>query len=321
VKRQQGGPEGLLLVDKPAGWTSHDVVAKVRRLAGQRRIGHTGTLDPAATGLLVLCLGRATRLVEFMEGHRKAYSGEVVLGVRTATDDAEGDVLERRPVPEIDERALRQLEAAFSGELDQVPPAYSAVSVGGTRAYAAARKGRALDLPSRRVTVYELSLRWAGAERIAIDVECSAGTYVRSLARDIGKSLGCGAHLAMLRRTRVGRFSVQDAPSLAGLEAAIRRAGGIEPFLLPADEALLHLRVALLSSPADSWGAGPKSTGGLEALRVYGARGEFRGIAGLGQGAGIRPWKVIEPVTAASEASPKTGAALPEPSTVERKQV
>jgi tRNA pseudouridine55 synthase len=169
--------------------------------------------------------------------------------------------------------------------------------------------------------VHRLWLKRAGAERLAVEVECSAGTYIRSLARDIGEELGCGAHLAALRRTQAGPFAVDAALPLPEIEAEIDRLGAIDTLLLPADEALLHLRCALLSSPADSWGARSKATGHLEALRVYGARGEFRGIAGLRDGAGLRPWKVMEPATEATETSADAGAAGAEPSTVERRQV
>jgi tRNA pseudouridine55 synthase len=200
-----------LLVDKPSGWTSHDVVAKVRGLSRQRQIGHTGTLDPMATGLLVLCLGRATRLVEYMVGHDKAYTGIIQLGASTTTDDAEGEVTERAPVPALTADDQRRVAAAFTGRIEQVPPAYSAVKVAGQRAYAVARKGGAVSLGARPVTVYEMALELEGSDRLRIEVRCSSGTYVRSLARDMGVALGTLGHLAALRRKSVGGFGVEDA--------------------------------------------------------------------------------------------------------------
>ena len=294
MKRQQGGPEGLLLVDKPAGWTSHDVVAKVRRLAGQRRTGHTGTLDPAATGLLVLCLGRATRLVEYMAGHGKAYSGVIKLGERTNTDDAEGEVLERRGVPQIDRARLDELETAFSGEIQQVPPAYSAIKVSGQPAHRAARKGVALELRARRVTIHELRLDAVAADELTIEAACSAGTYIRSLARDIGEALGCGAHLASLRRTRVGAFGVEDGWTIEELEAVLPR--HIDEVLLAADEALTGMNAALLPAAIEAETA--VVTEGARhdvALRIYDSEGRFVGVGEVARAGRLRPVKVFAP--------------------------
>ncbi|MEP7216707.1 MAG: tRNA pseudouridine(55) synthase TruB, partial [Anaerolineaceae bacterium] len=190
--------DGILIIDKPAGWTSHDVVAKTRRITRQRRIGHTGTLDPMATGVLVLCLGRATRLVEYMTRHDKHYVGEITLGVTTDTDDAEGDELELKNVPELTEADLRRLEAAFIGDLQQRPPAYSAIKIDGKRAYALARAGAVVELRSRPVVVHELRLDPIAADRLRVEVRCGPGTYVRSIARDIGELVGSGAHLSAL---------------------------------------------------------------------------------------------------------------------------
>ncbi len=201
---------GLLLVDKPAGPTSHDVVQAVRRAIRQRRIGHTGTLDPAATGLLVLCVGKATRLQQYLLGWEKTYAGEIKLGWGTTTYDTEGEPLaEPRPVPALDGVVLGDLVARFSGELDQLPPPYSAKKTGGRKFYELARAGEEVPLEPKRVTVHRLSLEPAAPDVLRFEVTCSSGTYVRSLAHDIGEVLGCGGHLGSLRRTRIGPWTVE----------------------------------------------------------------------------------------------------------------
>jgi tRNA pseudouridine55 synthase len=293
MKRQQGGPEGVLLIDKPAGWTSHDVVAKVRRIAGQRRIGHTGTLDPAATGLLVLCLGRATRLVEYMAGHGKAYEGIIQLGARTATDDAEGEVLERGDVPHIDAATLAGLEDAYLGAQQQLPPAFSAIKIGGRKAYDMARRGDLVDLPLRDIRIDTLALSHLDGDRLAVNVECSAGTYIRALARDIGEDLGCGAHLASLRRTRVAKMDVGDAWTLPELEEAVT-ALGIDNVLLPVDAGVEDLDAALVASGEPHALSGPADRlAGV--ARLYDAAGAFLGVGTAGPGVAFRPLKLFIP--------------------------
>lgn len=213
-----GSRHGLLLVDKPAGPTSHEIVKTARRAIGERHIGHTGTLDPAATGLLVLCVGAATRLQQYMLGWRKTYVGEIRLGFATTTYDAEGEMIgERTPVPALDASQLTALDARFSGELLQMPPAYSAKKIAGRKAYDMARAGEDVHLEAKAVTIYEFSLTVAGPDRLAFRVVCSSGTYVRSLAHDLGQHLGCGGHLAMLRRTIIGPWDVADAVTAEAL--------------------------------------------------------------------------------------------------------
>lgn len=290
---------GILLVDKPSGWTSHDVVAKVRGLSGQPRIGHTGTLDPMATGLLVLCCGRATRLVEYMTGHSKRYEGTIALGRTTDTDDADGEVLIERPVPLLAPTDLRRLEGAFSAAIQQVPPAYSAVKVGGTRAYAAARKGRPLALTARPVTVFDIRLTLPAPATLGVAVSCSAGTYVRSLARDIGEALGCGAHLASLRRMRVDRLRVEDSWTLAEL-AALAHSGQFERALLPLDEGLLDRAAAIVSDEhGRALGHGKaislEGADGGGVLRLYSQSGTFLGAGVFGAGV-LSPTKVVQGV-------------------------
>lgn len=290
--------DGILLVDKEAGWTSHDVVAKVRRLSGERRIGHTGTLDPAATGLLVLCLGRATRLVEYIAAHEKRYTGRIVLGLRTTTDDDQGDVLEQRPVPAVSGNELQSLEQRFRGEISQVPPVFSAIKVEGIRAYAAAREGAPIDLKARTVRIERLSLTPMAPGEIELDVTCGAGTYIRSLARDIGDALGCGAHLRGLRRWRSGHFDVHNALTIGELET-VSSARGFADLVLPPDEGLLLEDAIILA--ADNMrrlGQGQRIAPARVArpsvlARVYGAGGAFAGVASVGEDGVIRAEKII----------------------------
>jgi len=204
--------DGLLLVDKPAGCTSHDVVAIARRALGVRRMGHGGTLDPFATGLLVLLVGRATRLLPYLEGEPKVYAATIRLGDETDTDDSTGRVVRAAPVP--DRAAVEQAMRGLTGTTHQVPPAYSAKQVAGQRAHAAARRGAPIDLAPAAVTVHEWIVHeWRGDE-VDVTVTCSGGTYVRALARDVGRAAGSAAHLGALRRLRSGPFDVRDAAAL-----------------------------------------------------------------------------------------------------------
>ncbi|HWU46988.1 MAG TPA: tRNA pseudouridine(55) synthase TruB [Humibacter sp.] len=224
---------GILLVDKPGGWTSHDVVARVRRLAGTRKVGHAGTLDPMATGLLVVGVGTATRLLTFLVGTHKQYEATIRLGASTTTDDAEGEVVTVAPpaaIATIQTGQFMAAMAALTGDIMQVPSSVSAIKVDGKRAYARVRNGEDVDLPARPVTVsaFELlSSQPVDAEgRPGIDlrvrIDCSSGTYVRALARDLGEALGVGAHLTALRRTAVGPFTIAEAAELEELPVAER---------------------------------------------------------------------------------------------------
>jgi tRNA pseudouridine55 synthase len=213
---------GLLLVDKPQGLTSHDVVARVRRLAGTRRVGHAGTLDPMATGLLILGIDKATRLLGHLAAHDKDYTGTVRLGVRTSTDDAEGEVVADAGAAGISDEAVRAAAAALVGDLMQIPPAVSAIKVGGVRSYTRARRGEEVELPARPVRVSAFDVVGIRREGRYADVDVfatvSSGTYIRGLARDLGEALGTGGHLSALRRTRIGAYDVTEARSLAEFE-------------------------------------------------------------------------------------------------------
>lgn len=209
--------EGLLVLDKPGGLTSHDVVARVRRLAQTRRVGHAGTLDPMATGVLVLGIGRATRLLGHLALRDKSYTATVRLGVTTTTDDAEGEPLAERDPGAVSDDDLRAAMTALTGPLDQIPSSVSAIKVDGRRAYARVRAGEEVVLPGRRVEVSSFDLLARRGPDLDVAVTCTTGTYVRALARDLGAALGVGGHLTALRRTRVGPFVLDGAPALGSL--------------------------------------------------------------------------------------------------------
>jgi len=226
---------GLLLVDKPSGVTSHDVVDRIRKAAKMRRIGHTGTLDPAATGLLILCLGPATRLSEHLTGLDKVYEGVMRLGIETVSYDADGETVAEHPVPDdVDAAKLQALCDRFVGDIEQVPPMVSAVKVGGERLYKLARKGETVDRPSRPVTVHAFDVIDYHAPDARIRVACSSGTYVRTLCHDVGQLLGCGAILASLRRTRVGHHDVSQAAPVEAFETP----EDVQARIVPMGEAL-----------------------------------------------------------------------------------
>ena len=206
--------DGLLVVDKPAGWTSHDVVGRTRRLVQTRKVGHAGTLDPMATGVLVLGIGRATRLLGHLSLTDKAYDATIGLGLTTVTDDAEGEVVERRDAGQVTDSELATAMTALTGELRQVPSSVSAVKVDGVRSYARVRAGESVTLTARPVTVSRFALLERRGNELDVSVECTSGTYVRALARDLGAALGVGGHLSALRRTRVGPFDLSQARTL-----------------------------------------------------------------------------------------------------------
>ena len=212
---------GLVIVDKPGGMTSHDVVARVRRLAGTRKVGHAGTLDPMATGVLVVGVEKATRLLGYLTLTEKEYAATIRLGQSTSTDDAEGEITGTASAADVSAETLHEAVAGLVGEILQVPPVVSAIKVGGQRAYKLTRAGAAPELAARPVTVYEFTVtalrREAGMIDVDATVRCSSGTYIRALARDLGAALGTGGHLTRLRRTRVGEYGVQDARTLEQL--------------------------------------------------------------------------------------------------------
>ena len=210
--------DGLAVVDKPAGWTSHDVVARCRRIFGQRRVGHSGTLDPDATGVLLVGLGRVTRLLRFLTALPKTYEGEVVLGMATSTLDSSGEVVGEWDMAQVTFEQIRSAAQRFVGDIEQVPPMVSAVKIDGKRLHDLARQGKEVDRPPRPVTVHRLDVAPSEVEGVfGISVVCSSGTYIRTLAADIGTALGGGAHLRNLRRTAIGSFGLSDATPLEQL--------------------------------------------------------------------------------------------------------
>lgn len=283
---------GILPVDKPLGWTSHDVVARVRRLSGQKAVGHAGTLDPLATGVLVLVLGKATRLSDDLMGTTKVYCAEVVLGATTATDDAEGEVAARAPIGDLSRADTDAVLQRFVGEIAQVPPMYAAVRKGGERLYVLARRGETVEREPRRVTIYSIEIIAWQPPRLRLRVRCSPGTYIRSLARDIGEALGTGGYLHALRRTRSGTIGISETAPVG----ALGDREDVERALLPPDRAVAGRPALLLTASEEAHilngraiDAGIRADG---SVRLYGATGELvalgRAVAGR-----IEPYRVF----------------------------
>ena len=284
---------GVINLDKPVGPTSHDMVGLVRRLSGLRRIGHAGTLDPLASGVLPILVGPATRLSQELTGGRKRYDAVVRLGLRSNTDDAEGPIAPAGPPP--DEDAVRAAIPAFEGTFEQRPPAFSARKAHGVVAYQAARRGTALDLAPRVVTIYAIRLldmtRGDGWLDVRLDVETGAGTYIRSLARDLGERLGSGGYLHALRRTEAAGLSVDDARPPERLEA-LAAEGRLDEVLIPVDRLLDLPRITLDTEQARRFThGGDVAWSGAGRVQVHGPGG-LLGIGELG-GGGLRPRTVL----------------------------
>ncbi|MDR0569990.1 MAG: tRNA pseudouridine(55) synthase TruB [Clostridiales Family XIII bacterium] len=302
-------PEGMINFLKPAGMTSMDAVSFLRRLTGVKRIGHTGTLDPMAAGVLPLCLGGAARLAEYLAEDDKAYCCEMALGLKTDTMDVWGAVLERAPEGferELDEEALRRAIMSFVGRMSQKPPAYSAIKVSGRKLYEYARAGEAAPVPEREVHIKEITVKRINiAERWALmDVRCSKGTYIRSLCNDIGEALGCGAAMSGLVRTVSGCFRIESAHTAEELAAACAEGGrGLGGMLLPSDYPLRGMRAVTLEKTAARRfvnGAPVASRGPADLVRVYlgqAAGGEPPVFLGIGRAAEgiLRAEKVLCP--------------------------
>ena len=237
---------GILNLDKPRGMTSHDAVAAVRRILGIRAVGHTGTLDPEASGVLVLCLGEATQFARFFEGLEKTYWTVLQLGVCTDTQDATGTVTSQHEVPPLTPTQIRNALDRFQGSLQQIPPMYSAVKYRGQRLYRLARQGKTVTRQARNIFIRRLELLDQRETQITLSVTCSKGTYIRTLGEDIGLALGCGAHVLHLQRCRVGHFSLQGACSLSVLQHQVR-AGTVSHVFRPVTEALSFLPSLMLT--------------------------------------------------------------------------
>ena len=281
-----GGVQGLVVVDKEAGWTSHDVVARCRRIFGQRRVGHAGTLDPDATGVLLVGLGRATRLMRFLTPLRKTYTTDIVLGTATSTLDGSGEVTGTYDMAHVTPDVVRHAAASLTGEIDQVPPMVSAVKVGGRRLHELARQGIEVERAARPVTVYRFDVEpdplRSGVYRA--EIECSSGTYVRVLAQDLGLALGGGAHVTNLRRTRIGSFGGAEMQPLEaiGPSSVLTPAQAMRDLdavtVEPGIAAVIRTGLALDRVPLGAVGDGPwamlDESGAL--LAVYEATGTDR---------------------------------------------
>ena len=267
---------GIILIDKSEGWTSHDVVGKLRGILHERRIGHSGTLDPLATGLLVVFVGRATRAVEFAEADRKEYIAGLRLGISTDTQDITGRIInEGTDLP--DEMQLRKALERFKGELEQIPPMYSAVKVGGKKLYELARKGESIERKPRHITVFGLETAGREDNDYILNVVCSKGTYIRTLCHDIGTALGCGGCMSSLRRTKSGVFSVEDAYTITEVQEAADR-GEADKLLLPADTLFAgypELRADAASEKLLRNGCIVNASAPDGRFRVYSEKGEF----------------------------------------------
>ncbi len=295
---------GLLNINKPSGPTSHDIVAGTRRGLHEKRVGHAGTLDPMASGVLIVAVGPATRLVEYLTASQKTYLAQVTLGVTTDSHDAQGEIVSRRPVPPNLTRAM--LESAlvkFRGPIMQKPPVYSAIKVGGKSAHARIRAGQVVDLAPRPVTVYSLDLLSVDLPVVELRVVCSPGTYIRSLAHDLGEALGCGAMLSHLVRIASGQFRVEEAVGWSDLQSAFA-AGSWSDYIIPADRALEGAPQITLSEPQLSRvrNGAPyqdiKVTDGV--ARAYAADGRFVAVLQGDSAAGLwQPVKVFAEVLAA----------------------
>lgn len=279
---------GILLIDKPRDWTSHDVVGKLRGILRERRIGHSGTLDPMATGLLVVFIGRATRAVEFAEVHEKEYHAGLRLGMVTDTQDVTGTVLEQCGCS-VTREDLEAVLPRFRGEIQQIPPMYSAIKVQGKKLYEIARKGGEVERKPRPVTISKLEVTGEEHGDYLLDVVCSKGTYIRTLCHDIGGALGVGGTMSALRRVRAGQFSLENAYTLEQVQQAAD-AGRTEELLLPVDALFSEYpAVALTAKGEKRCRVGndypvPETAGGI--CRVYGGDGAFLALARAEQGVG-----------------------------------
>lgn len=273
--------DGILLLDKPEGLTSNAALQKLRRLLNARKAGHTGSLDPLASGLLPICFGQATKVCGLLLESNKTYRVTMVLGERTTTGDREGAVVEHLPVPQLDDEAIRRLASGFLGESEQVPPMYSALKHDGQRLYQLARKGIEVERPARRIVLHRMELLGSDGRQLQFEVECSKGTYVRTLAEDFARACGTVGHVASLRRLSLGPFASPAMHTLASLEQAATLPAALDALLLPVDAALPGMPAVSLGAAEQAcvlqgqpvFVAGP----GSARVRMYGHGGLFLG--------------------------------------------
>ena len=278
--------DGVINVNKPLGITSHDVVYKLRRLLGIKKIGHTGTLDPDAAGVLPMCIGKGTKLAELLTATDKQYLAEMTLGALTDTQDKSGEVLERFEV-NVSEEDILNVVKSFIGEIEQIPPMYSAIKIGGKKLYELAREGKTVQREARRVTIKNIEVKNIdlNLNTVTMLVDCTKGTYIRTLCEDIGKALGCGGYMSGLTRTRSGRFSIDEAFTLEQIENMIER--GLEEFFIPVQDVMTEYpKIVLADKNAGKVRNGIKvRVEGLETdvtYRVFDEKGNFLIIAKQG---------------------------------------
>ncbi|MCE2469256.1 MAG: tRNA pseudouridine(55) synthase TruB [Dehalococcoidia bacterium] len=305
--------DGVINMDKPTGATSMDMVRMIKRLTGVKRVGHAGTLDPIASGVLPICLGQATRLMEHMVDGRKIYRGELALGVSTDTYDAQGEAVEERPWDAVAREQLEALLPQFTGNVQQRPPMYSALKHQGRRLYDLAREGLEVERPAREVAVFNLALTEWAPPRAVIEAECGRGFYMRTLAHDLGEALGCGAHLSALARLRAGAFRIDDALQSEHLQQAADT-GSLDDLILPPDAALVDLEAVAVPPAAErqlrNGQSVPLSEAALtaehaEQRRAYGEHGRFIGIVRFNRAQSVwQPEKVFN-ISAPSPLAPE----------------
>jgi len=276
--------DGIFNIHKPTGMTSHDVVARIRKLLKQRRVGHAGTLDPAASGVLPICVGQGTRVAEYLSESGKEYRAELVFGIETDTYDGEGEITRTASTEGLDQTSIEQALTQFHGPQMQVPPRYSAIKIQGQAAYKRTRAGEELTLAARPIEISRLEIVAWNSPTLVLDVACSKGTYIRSLAYDLGQALGCGAHLGGLIRTRSGPFSLEDSLTLEELASACEQ-GQVASHLQPADKALARYPALKLSAEEaarvrhGNAFSTPDAEKANSLARVYNAAGDFIAIA------------------------------------------
>ena len=293
--------DGIINVNKPAGWTSQDVCTKLRHVLHIKKIGHTGTLDPMATGVLPVCVGKATRIIEYYDRDSKSYHASMKLGIRTDTLDITGKILETSGYEEVSEKAVREAFKAYTGNVRQIPPKYSALKINGKRAYDLAREGKDFEIKPREIIIYDNEVTRIDLERgeIEFDVTCSKGTYIRTICDDIGNDLGCGAVMTALTRTASGYFRIEDSYTV---EEIIEAEDPLKKMLVPADITLEKLgkitlndnRITAFLNGNSSWGNGFRITqpSSFDVLyRVYG-NNAFLGVGAVENGS-LVPKKVI----------------------------
>jgi tRNA pseudouridine55 synthase len=301
--RKPATHHGYIVIDKPGGWTSHDVVARVRRIVGERRVGHAGTLDPAATGVLPVAVGLATRTIEYLANADKGYLADFTFGITTDSADGDGVVQDRRDPSHLDRTAVESAIREFVGPLQQVPPMHSAIKIDGTPLYDLARKGQTVELPARAIAIHAINVVHWHPPTVRVHVRCSKGTYVRSLARDIGDRMGTGAYLSRLVRTSVGRFGLDVAMTLDELALAMERDEWRQVRVEPDVAMLDYDAVVIAGNQIVDWACGrPVPADGAEGVvRVYDADGKWRGVGNVEPDTAlVKPVKVIHPGQAES---------------------